>query len=190
MSSMDHELAQHSGPNRYGGPFRNDGQDDDVDPRRSRWIPWAIVGGFLLVIAVNGVMLALALGSFNGLATDGAYDRGLTYNRTLDEVAAQNARGWQVAIGATRVPGDSTLQMLVSATVSDRDGAPFDDATVTATLRRPIHEGFDIEANLAAVGDGRYEATVDLPLAGLWEIRVEIDHGDDHHRAEHRLVVE
>ena len=51
-----------------------------------------MVAGFVVVVAVNAVMLTLALGTFNGLSTDGAYDRGLAYNQTLAAEAAQQAR--------------------------------------------------------------------------------------------------
>ena len=40
-----------------------------VRPRRSAWIPWVFVGGMLLVVAVNGVLIVAAVGTFTGVTT-------------------------------------------------------------------------------------------------------------------------
>jgi nitrogen fixation protein FixH len=58
-----------------------------ADRPRGRWIPWLFVGGFLLVCAVNGVMIWVALSSWTGLAANQPYDRGLAYNRNLAAAA-------------------------------------------------------------------------------------------------------
>ena len=34
------------------------------DPKRSRWIPWVFVGGMLLVVVVNGVLIFSAISTF------------------------------------------------------------------------------------------------------------------------------
>ncbi len=53
-----------------------------------RYIPWLFVAFFAVVLAANGALIAIALGSFTGLTTEHAYDKGLAYNRTLGDGAA------------------------------------------------------------------------------------------------------
>jgi len=56
------------------------------------WYPWTFVGGMLLVIVVNGVMISYALGTFPGLSTEDAYRRGLAYNQTIAAADAGQGR--------------------------------------------------------------------------------------------------
>lgn len=68
--------------------------EHNFNPNRSRWIPWVFVGGMLVVVVVNGVLIFSALNSFPGLSVSGSYDRGRTYNNVLMEAARQDALGW------------------------------------------------------------------------------------------------
>ena len=56
---------------------------------RSRWIPYAFLGFFAVVLLANGAMIWLAFATWTGLETEGAYQKGLAYNRTLAETEAQ-----------------------------------------------------------------------------------------------------
>ena len=48
------------------------------DPRRGRWIPWAFVGGFLVVFGVNGLLIYFAITTFTG-------DQGRLVGRTFGQ---------------------------------------------------------------------------------------------------------
>jgi len=146
----------------------------DHDPRRGRWYPWLFVAAFLVVIAVNGVMVTLAVESFAGLETEHPYERGLAYNETLAAKRAQDALGWTVAFDA--VPADMTEGMVrvveVTGAFQDRAGAPLTGLDVRAVLRRPAAAGHDQEIALAPRGPGRYSATAELPFPGQWELLI------------------
>jgi nitrogen fixation protein FixH len=150
--------------------------------RRSRWIPYSFFGFFAVVIAVNAVMLAFALGTFNGLSEEGAYDRGLGYDRELAEFAAQRALGWHLD-AALAPAGD----LVVTAT--DGSGAPLTDATLTATLLRPTQASLDQTVGLAEEAPGTYGARVALPVPGLWTVRIDAVRGDDSYRYEQRVTL-
>ena len=68
--------------------------------RKSSWIPWIFVGGFAGVVAVNGVLIWLALTTFSGLDREAPYARGIGYNAVLAEARDQAALGWQTEIEA------------------------------------------------------------------------------------------
>ena len=100
-----------------------------IEPRRSAWIPWVFVGGLLLVVAVNAVLVVTAVGSFTGLTTGRSYDRGRAYNHVLAEAARQDALGWTdkvtLSAGVLRVA------------VRDREGNPV-AGRLEGVLHRPI----------------------------------------------------
>lgn len=158
---------------------------EDQPERKSRWIPWAFVAFFGVVVIVNGIMLSFAISSFNGLSTDGAYDRGLSYNDVLAEQEAQEALGWQLAAGAEQL-GDGMIDVQLRAI--DADGQPVTRADVTVLLSRPISNDHDFTVELDYRGDGLYGAEVAIPLDGLWDLTMDINRGADHLRADARVM--
>lgn len=136
----------------------------DFDPRRGRWIPWAFVGGMLLVVAVNAVLIFASVSTFTGVTVGGAYDRGRAYNRVLAEAARQDALGWRAEVAAE---GGALLRV----SVTDREGLPV-PGRLDGTLLAPL-EGMELPLALVAVAPGRWQAAMPgLPRAGQWEARL------------------
>ncbi|WP_237213789.1 FixH family protein [Falsiroseomonas oryziterrae] len=134
----------------------------DYDPNRSRWIPWAFVGAFAVIISVNMVLVYAALTTFTGVTTGKSYDRGRAYNEVLAEAARQDALGWQARV---------TLQDgVVSLLAHDREGLPL-GGRVEGVLLRPL-EGAELRLDFAAAGPGKFIAFADLPGRGQWEARL------------------
>lgn len=143
------------------------------------WYPWLFVGGMGVVVLANAAMVAIALGTWTGLETEGHYQKGLEYNRNLAAAEAQAALGWTLTLDAapTARSGESHVVDL-HLVLADRDGRPLNNLDVSVMLIRPTHEGFDQEVRLLPAGDGAYAATVKLPLPGQWEARVLAARGD------------
>lgn len=130
------------------------------DPNRSRWIPWVFVGGMMVVVVVNGVLIFQALTTFTGVTVGQSYDRGRTYNRVLDEAARQDALGWQLR--ASVEDGQVTI------TARDRGDAPI-AGVLEAHLLRPL-DGERIPFP-DATGAGRFVLELPELRAGQWEFR-------------------
>jgi nitrogen fixation protein FixH len=160
-------------------------------PRRPRrpltWGPWVFFAMFAVVFAANGIMVVFAFGSWTGLETRGAYEKGVTYNETLAAARAQAALGWRVEI--TLEPTGTGLVRLEAA-FRDRDGRPPRLTAVTARLIRPTHSGHDLVLALAAQGMGRYGTETTLPLPGQWDVRVHAEHAGGSYQATRRVVVQ
>ena len=154
--------------------------------RSDRWIPWTFFLFFGVIITVNGIMIGFALDSWTGLAVDNSYRRGLEYNKQLDARAAQDALGWTVAFDA-QANGDRAVSMIVQLT--DRHDTEMNDATVTARLVRPTHEGFDSETVFDFTRNGRYAANFTFPMAGQWDIHLLVTRADQEHRSARRITV-
>lgn len=156
-------------------------------PRKSSWIPWVFVGAMLVVVAVNAVMVTMAVRSWSGLVVEKPYERGIAYNSILGAQARQDALGW--TLGATyEVTGDAYAGRVV-LTATDSAGRPLDGLTVTATLTRPVEILEPITLDFTAAGDGRYIARTAVPKHGQWELRGRLSHGGDTYILTRRLTV-
>jgi nitrogen fixation protein FixH len=133
-----------------------------------RHVLYWILGFFAVVLAANGTFVYLALSTWTGLSTENAYQRGIDYNDVLDTAARQRALGWTGALSFAPA-GDGRVRL--SLAVTDRRGMPVDNLEVAADIRRPTNEDFDQAAVLAPGGAGVYEAELELPLRGQWDVR-------------------
>lgn len=129
------------------------------------WVPWAFVGGFVVVLVANGALVYFAFDSWTGVATEDAYAKGLAYNEEIGDARAQESRGWRVTLDFT---SDGPQRGKLDLDLKDRFGTPITGARVAARLVRPTHEGHDLEVELTERGGGRYAAELELPLAGQW----------------------
>ncbi|MBI2254655.1 MAG: FixH family protein [Proteobacteria bacterium] len=143
--------------------------------RRSLWIPGLFVLGFLIVIAVNGVLIYTSISSFSGLETDGAYERGLHYNQSLALAAANAETGWHAE---PKVSDAGNAARKLEITVTDRTGAPVTELQVEAYLVRPTNAGMDDTLALTDLGNGRYAADFTPKAMGNWELRLQAKRGD------------
>ena len=160
---------------------RHDGQE-----RKSAWIPWAFVGFFGFVFAVNGVMVYFALTTFTGLAVDQPYDRGLRYNTEIAGAEAQRNLGWRPAVDFAQTDARAGT---LSLALTDGAGTGVNGAEVMAELVRPTHQGHDFAIPLSASGDGRYQASFEVPLSGVWEVRIIARRDGGAYRVHERIFV-
>lgn len=152
--------------------------------RRTSIVPWLFVAGFTVVIAVNGIMMWLAVGSFSGLYSDHARDRGLRYNRVMAEQRERDALGWTIE---TRWQADGGVFGLK---VGDRAGKALPGARVTVELVRPAERRAPLAIAMTAVGDGRFAGTVALPERGNWDADIVIDAADHRFAVTRRLFLQ
>jgi nitrogen fixation protein FixH len=157
-----------------------------VAARQPRWIPWAFVAFFGVVVAANATMIVIAMTTWPGLETENAYQRGLDYNRALAAAADQAMLDWQVDFAFEQ---DGERSGTVRLEIADRFGNLLQRAAVEAAFVRPAQDGHDLVVEVPHEHGGRYVARVELPLAGQWEIRVEIAEGGRDYRLRERVYV-
>lgn len=148
---------------------------------RDRHVPWLFVAGFAVVIAVNGIMVWLAVGSFSGLYTPQPRLRSLQYNEVIAQQAGRDALGWQLE--AIWQPQDSRLEIAVV----DAHGRPLGGAQLHAELIRPAEKRPPVAIDMVAVDSGRYASTVALPARGNWDLDVVVEY-DGHRFAQTRRM--
>ena len=154
--------------------------------RRGRWIPWAFVAFFGVVVAVNGAMVVIAMATWPGLETESAYQRGLVYNRAIVAAAEQAKAGWQVDFAFEQ---DGDRSGIVRLDLADRFGNLLQRAEVEATFVRPAQDGYDLVVEVPHEHAGRYLRAIELPLAGQWEIWMKISERGREYRLRERIYV-
>lgn len=140
-------------------------------PRRFdnyRWIPWAFVGVFVVIIAVNAGLVYFALSSWPGLTVQHAYEDGLTYNRVIAETEKEARLGWKFTIKfVSDGAGTASGRLIVDA--ADKDGRALENLVLKLELERPVDALPPVQAQIAHENGGRYTAHLALPRAGQWE---------------------
>jgi len=131
--------------------------------------------GFLITIAVNGVLIYTSISSFSGLETDGAYERGIHYNQALALAAANAETGWRAE---PKVSDAGNAARKLEITVTDRTGAPVTQLQIDAYLVRPTNAGMDDTLALTDLGNGRYAVEFTPKALGNWELRLQAKRGD------------
>ncbi len=163
---------------------------------RGAYIPWLFVGLFAIVVMVNGVMIMFALSSFPGLVTQTAFEEGVAYNEALSGLRAQTERGWQVetrlqptGLQPTGLQPTGLSERIVEVMLRDRESVPLTGAAVTLRFVRPTVGGRDVAVVLREGRPGRYTGTLTLPLPGIWDVHVAVDHDRGDYQAVERITV-
>jgi nitrogen fixation protein FixH len=117
------------------------------------------VGFFLVVGAVDGMMIYKAVGTFSGEVTPHPYERGLAYNKEIAQAREQAARDWKVDVTLSPVrAGESEIRVFAR----DVNGAEVTGVEMTALFAAPADLAKDVRLKLTETSPGHYAATVKL----------------------------
>jgi nitrogen fixation protein FixH len=153
---------------------------------RQRWIPAIFVFAFLVIVGVNTVLIVAASKTFSGLVVANPYQKGIEYSANLRDLDAQRRLNWQHRISVAPA-GDDAISLRVQWT--DAAGLALSGLTVTAMLDRPVEKIEPVAVVLQDRGGGIYGASLQLPRAGIWDLRIRAERGDQHMLAADRIQV-
>ncbi len=152
---------------------------DKATRDRYLWVVFPLM--FLVVLAANGALVFYALSTWPGLAYDNASERGRKFNQVLAEEERESALGWKFAIGY--------LDGAVVVEARDREGRSLTDLNMEGTLVRPLGASSDAKLAFRPAGPGRYDAPVELPLKGQWEVRLTAERMGERAHDANRFIV-
>ncbi|MDG4554808.1 MAG: FixH family protein [Candidatus Competibacter sp.] len=170
--------------------------------RGLHWGPVTIAGFFIFVAVSGAVFVSVAergldpvlwgwlfpepsdqrevSSMFPGVIARDFHKKEALYNQYLQQVERQRQRGWQVHKGWLNEP-IAGQPALFRATVQTRDGEPLASATLVGQFLRPSTSTLDVDFTLAETAPGVYEAPVSLPVAGHWNLVLQIRKGEELH---------
>lgn len=159
---------------------------DPNSPWRSPWV-MAWLGLIVVVLAVNGTMVYLAIATSPGLVTPEYYGRGQAYEQTVTSRMAR-APDWMMRAGLADPlldrPGPAWLVLV------DRAGQPVDVDDVTLYAYRPADAAQDFSVPMAREAKGRYQTQVAFPRLGVWDLLFAVRSGEDEYTISERIYVE
>jgi nitrogen fixation protein FixH len=148
----------------------------------------SLLAFFGIVIGVNGIMIALAIGTMPGLENEKPYRAGVTYNAEIEAARAQAGRHWTVASHVTR---DALGRAAVRVDAHDSDGVPVSGLTVAVRLLRPTSQRGDHAITLGERGPGTYEGEATDVGAGTWVVEIEAARASERlFRSHNRIIME
>ncbi|HRD66145.1 MAG TPA: FixH family protein [Candidatus Competibacter sp.] len=173
-----------------------------ADGKRLHWGP-AMIGGFFVFVAVSGaVFVAVAergltpslqswllpeadsgrevTSVFPGVISHDFQQKEQLYNLYLQQVERQRQRGWQIQKGWLSEPA-ANQPAIFRVVVRTREGEPVSGASVTGQFLRPSTSKRDVAFDLTETDAGVYETKLILPLAGNWNLVLQIRRGEDLH---------
>jgi len=134
---------------------------------RGWWYPYIFLALLGIVIVVNGTMAYLATTTFNGVITEGAYEKGNDYNRVLAAAKEQAQMGW--AVKTEVIPGSVGHAAEITVSFKNKDGKAIDGLDVQALADRPNVNGAEHRFVFAPKGNGVYSVQIDFPESGQWD---------------------
>ena len=158
--------TKHPATMRATGIHMLDGAQARQEGRTRRIALGSLAAFAAVVLLVNGTMITIALKTWSGLAIDGAYERGLAYNQTLDDARAQAELGWKSEVRFVRT---APAKGILTFHLVDAAGDPIRGADVEAIMFRPTHEGSDFRIGLESAGGGTYQMDLTFPVGGVWD---------------------
>jgi nitrogen fixation protein FixH len=146
-----------------------------------------IVGFFLFVGAVNGVMIYKALKTFSGEVVPHPYERGLAYNRDIARAREQATRDWKVDARLSRLASGETQ---ISVVARDRDGGGVSGVEMAALFAAPADLSKDVRVKLQETSPGRYAGRASIPAGQRDLVLTASRGGDELFRSKNRIDVE
>jgi nitrogen fixation protein FixH len=118
-----------------------------------RHVFFIVAGFFLVVIAVNAVMITQAIRTFRGEDIKQSYRQGLEYNDTLAKRASQKQSGWVAEIFL-----DDNHKLTL--TLKDASGSIIRGLDVSGIVKHPIETDLDLPVQFKQNEHGEYIAQI------------------------------
>jgi nitrogen fixation protein FixH len=151
-----------------GNANRNGG--GDARELTGRTVLVCLVAFFVVVAAVNAVMIRAAVSTFGGLETESSYQAGLVFAHEEAQAHAQDALHWRVA-GRLSALRDGETRLVIDA--NDAAGQPLRGLTATARLVHPADQRADRAIALRETRPGEFAGGADA-AAGQWDLVLEL----------------
>ena len=129
--------------------------------------PFSIIAFFLLLTVINVWVTYTSFNASGTLLEAGAYEKGLRYQETIDQLAVPEKAGWKSNLLIEK--------NLIKLTLHDSAGAPLSARSVQVRAIRPADASVDFALDLLETVPGVYSGAADFPQPGLWHLEVSFE---------------
>jgi len=138
----------------------------------------------IIAIAATIGTIAVGMKIFDGVVVENPYEAGLAWDETRQNKAAL---GWSVFLRNSLFKtgrNELTLEAL------DRNGRQLKNAVVQVTVSRPSTRAYDKNYLAIKTLDGKFQADVDFPLFGSWDLKIAVSGNKDRCSFTNRIYAE
>ena len=132
-----------------------------------------LAGFFVVVFAVNAVLVRAAISTFGGVETASSYKAGLQFEHEVAVAERQDALHWQVSGKLRR---DGAGQAVLDVTARDARGAALAGLSARALLTHPADERLDRVIEVRPVAAGVFHGQA-AAQPGQWDLIVDLYRG-------------
>ncbi|MCB5175800.1 FixH family protein [Microvirga lenta] len=137
-------------------------------PITGRMVLACLLTFFGIILAMNVVLVRVALSSFGGVETESSYKAGLAFKNDVAAAQAQDALHWTVEAGLRKAGGATR----VVVTARDAGSQPVQGLVSSARLSHPTDKRRDVVLDLAETAPGRFEGLA-AATEGQWDLVIE-----------------
>lgn len=168
--------------------FRKRYSQDNREAMRNPWF-LALLGVIGVFLVVNVVFVVFAVTSNPGLVADDYYEQGRAYEKNVvTRLTARNNLNWETKFELPKQIYTNTPDVFRFSAVDSR-GVSIMDADVKFVLYRPSDANADFEKTVNQIAPGLYQARLEFPLPGIWDLNIKVTHGEDVYHHSHRINV-
>lgn len=124
---------------------------------------------FSITLAVNGMLVAFAVGTFSGEDAKRSYLQGLHFNEALAARTAQRALAWEATVNVQRTAPD---RVVIAYRLQRASGQPVTGVRLKGTLQLPATSDADRTFTFLEVAPGAYRAEISAVRAAYWDLVV------------------
>lgn len=151
------------------------------DNKQAMRNPWVLgwLGLLVGVVLVNVAFIVTAFKTNPGLVEESYYEKGRDVEKNFQKrLEARNRLGWDIRLQnpETVVAG---REASYSVNITDKVGMPLRDATVMLQAYRPSDASADVRIEMEPVATGVYQTRLNLPLKGIWDLKIKVQQGED-----------
>ena len=138
-------------------------------------VSWIAI--LVVVVFVNFFMVSMAIVTSPGLTVEDFYDKGQRMNDILARRKRMEEMGWKMELDLPKLIQNKTQTLQLN--IKDKDGVYFDVDSAILYYYRPSNKKYDGQLKLIPKEKtGFYQADVNFPLKGRYELVVEILKGE------------
>ena len=152
----------------------------------SKLILIALFSFFAIIFVINFIYIYLAQKTWRGVYTKDGYQKGLEYNKVINEVKIQKKLGWNFDIKYNNAKNNTGK---LEVCLFDNNKNQIRDAKLLAKITRPTQEGYDFTQNLIPQ-NGCYFAMINFPLKGQWDLEIQAFRGNNILQEVKRYIVQ
>ncbi|MCK5639609.1 MAG: FixH family protein [Gammaproteobacteria bacterium] len=153
--------------------------------------PWVLgmLSFVIIVVLVNVAFISMAFITSPGLVTEDYYERGQDHEANVQKrIDARNRLGWAMNLTLPEKIMMATNQNY-QFNVVDKYGVPIGDANVKMHAYRPSDATADFYVEMENMSAGMYKTRTGFPLKGIWDITLQVVHGEDNYDMTRRISV-